>query len=48
MTSPRRLLLVNGPNLNLLGAEVRHLPGCHLVKRDRENWYAFTAAKAGG
>ena len=32
----------------LLGAEVRHLPGCHLVKRDRENWYAFTAAKAGG
>ena len=30
----------------LLGARMLHLPGCHLVKRDRENWFAFVATKA--
>ncbi len=30
----------------LLGARMQHLPGCHLVKRDRENWFAFVATKA--
>ncbi|MFT4216554.1 MAG: methyltransferase domain-containing protein [Micropruina sp.] len=29
----------------LRDVRLRHLPGCHLVKRDRENWYAFTATK---
>ena len=30
----------------LLGARMQHLPGCHLAKRDRENWFAFVATKA--
>lgn len=26
--------------------EVRHMPGCHMVKSNRENWYAFVGEKA--
>src|SRR6187397_1986045 len=46
MTVPRRLLLVNGPNLNLLGTREPHLYGAQTL-RDVESLVAATAASRG-
>ncbi|AET68428.1 methylase involved in ubiquinone/menaquinone biosynthesis [Desulfosporosinus orientis DSM 765] len=44
----------NGDNEEILGmfkacgwnqVEIKHLPGCHLLNSQRENWYAFTGRK---
>ena len=46
MTAPRRLLLVNGPNLNLLGTREPDLYGTQTL-RDVEELTARTAAERG-
>ncbi len=46
MTAPRRLLLVNGPNLNLLGTREPDLYGTQTL-RDVEELTARTAAEFG-
>ena len=46
MTAPRRLLLVNGPNLNLLGTREPDLYGTQTL-RDVEELTARTAAELG-
>jgi 3-dehydroquinate dehydratase-2 len=46
MTVPRRLLLVNGPNLNLLGTREPHVYGAQTLT-DVESLVAATAARRG-